>query len=214
MQIGMSQSLRQSQTQEITLASWFGEKFGDIPLFSLHRIKSLLLRSPIAVKPRMQTLLVEKLFELNEIYKEESGNDWCCLTALNMTAAFERLDESILQGIDAALGSQPKELMGAVAAMRPKLIASKDAGIEIIRKWFDANSEQLVYITDGKIPWAVVAKLRAGLSVWKIKQASVFDLNIDDAILQIAAERNINEGDPIKAWKKMGGRVFTKETAD
>ena len=90
-------SVRQSQS----LLQSLGETIGDIPIYSLHRIKKLINKSGINISDDMKLLLLQKLIEANQQYKEESGNDWSCLTSNNLTTAIENTEHAANEAIEA-----------------------------------------------------------------------------------------------------------------
>ena len=76
------------------------------------------------------------------------------------------------------------------------------------KAWFDERSEQILYDTSGKIPWAVVCRLRQNLSAWIAGAANPFGADIEDAIVEIARGEGIRSTDPGDAWEAMGGKIF------
>lgn len=205
-----SHTQRLDHTLEASLKQSIGETVGDIPLYSLHRIRFALQREPPKLSAELMRVLSRLLVEANDRYREESGNRrWYCLTSHNLVEALTAFDDHITAMI-AGVESAPDEQEDAEAAMIAGLRAKQVAAVDRVKHWFDARSDRLLYDMSGKVPWAVVLRLRRGLGAWIAGMADVFKSDIEDTILDVAREQGVHTDDPEDAWKRMGGTVFTK----
>jgi hypothetical protein len=209
--LGLRQSvaLRQSPV----LRECIGETSGEIPLYSLHRIKRLLKARPMPVSEQISRLLMGNLIVANQEYKEESGNDWSCLTSNNLVDAFKATDQEIAETID-QINDIPKEYAAAKEKLFIKLHEARRQTVRVVEEWFEVNFQELLYDMNRKIPWAVVLRLRRNLGVWIATAANPFTENIEDMVLDVAAEAGIPAENAEDAWKSMGGTVFTKKGDD
>lgn len=189
----------------------FGETIGDIPMYSLHRIKRLLLgpQGPEGVSDDMRHMLSICLIEANSKYKEESGNDWSCLTSNNLVWALERLDRKAAIAVKQMKKGQPKEMRPLIDRIIMDSQRIREDAMEIIKRWFDENSESILYDMNGKIPWGVVRNLRRRLSFWIASKNNPFHDDIEASIIEIAKENGVQATNAQEAWEIMGGKVFT-----
>lgn len=211
LQVG--QRLTESLTQKLspTLKQSVGETSGDIPLYSLHRIKNKLARKDsILVSPEIKTLLMRNLIAANKMYKKESGNDWSCLTSANLVDAIELIDGAIEATIE-GLEDIPKEYTSCKEAFLRALHSSRKKNVKIIQSWFEDNFDDLLYDMRGNIPWAIVCRLRRNLSRWIVGVSNPFLEDIEEMVLDVSIEEGLNTDDPEEAWEKMGGKVFKKK---
>jgi hypothetical protein len=191
----------------------FGETSGEIPMYSLHRIKRMMRRQPIAISPELLGLLLQNLISANADYKDASGNDWNCLTSENLVDAIEATNEMVEQGIN-GIKDIPKELAQMRDQLLAKLHRGRVANIKLIQKWFERNFDSLLYDMKSKIPWAVVCRLRRDLGYWIATKVNPFGKNIEEMVLEVAKEAGVVADDPEEAWEKMGGKIFTKAETD
>lgn len=212
--MSLSQSLELSQSLKLELTLFLGETIGDIPVYSLHRIKNLLTKMPMSVSGEMKIILQRQLTEAKKTYKEESGNDWNCLTSHNLIQAIDGADQEAVGIIEKSLVGQPRECIEQVAELKKHFLKLKDEQIAIIKKWFEENYDQLLYDMDGKIPWGVIQKLRRNLSVWIAGTGNLFYADIKDAIIDVARECGIETENVEDAWRKMGGKLFRNREKD
>ena len=197
--VAMRQSLRQS----------FGETIGDIPMYSLHRIRNLFHkgRGP-RIGEDLAQLLTTMLLNANQQYKDDSGNDWSCLTSNNLVDAIESLDEELETAIESMRVGQPRECLRGAKQLIEQAHGARSSMLEAIRIWFADNTENISYDMNGKVPWFVVRSLRKSLSSWALKNENPFSEDIGDAIISIAKDNGIETNDPETAWEKMGGTIF------
>lgn len=207
----LTQSLALAPKQ--VLRQSFGEKSGDIPLYSLHRINNLLKKQPPQIDRQLQVLLIQNLLEANQDYKSDSGNDWNCLTSQNLVDALEATDQQIENMID-GIQDIPKELARMRDLLLAKLHEGRAENVRLMKQWFETNFDALHYDMSGKIPWAVVLRLRRGLGQWITTACNPFDQPIEEMVLEVAEEAGISATDPEEAWKKMGGTIFGKKRKD
>ncbi len=199
-------SIKQKIGLKIAFRQSFGETIGDIPVYSLHRIKSMMARSPIGISEDLKKVLIEALSAANVEYKLDSGNDWSCLTSNNLVDAIEAVDSALKEMIEGI--NLPEEQAQFRERLQEELSLVREQGILSIKQWFEAHYDQLLYDMSGSVPWAVVHRLRLNLGYWIATKGNRFGDDIEDVILDIAKESNIVTDDPEVAWKKMGGKVF------
>jgi hypothetical protein len=196
--------------QRLALRECIGETSGDIPLYSLHRIRALLRKHPISVSEELRTLLMRNLIAANRGYKAESGNDWSCLTSRNLVDAIEVTDREITETID-RIYNIPKEFAVVKGKLFAKLHEGRKRSVRTMQQWFEANFQDLLYDMRGKIPWPIVLRLRRNLGAWIATAANPFNESIEDMILEVAAQEGVVAGSAEDAWKSMGGAVFDGE---
>lgn len=206
----LCQNLEQKQEFKLTLSQSFGEKSGDIPLFSLHRFKNLLRKNPIGISKELTGILARELLKQNAKYKIDSGNDWSCITGLNFTDAVESVDVVISAHIEAAK-NVPNESKLLLIPIFKKLRMERQISIKNIKTWFENNYDGLLYLRDKKIPWAVIQRLRKNLAVWTINSHNPFKEDIREMVTSVAEEQGIVTSSAEDAWVKMGGKIFTKK---
>lgn len=184
-----------------------GETIGDIPLLSLHRIKGMLKRQPMAVSSEVCALLQRHLVAQNQIYRADSGNDWNCLTSHNLDAAVEGVSQQLRQGNEIVRGGSTENAV-AMEKVFALLEARRSETLAVIRQWFVDHYDDLAYDMSGKIPWPIVQRLRRNLSVWVSGVANAFGADIEDAILEVAKAEGLAEDSAEDAWEAMGGTLF------
>ncbi len=208
MTLGCHLTQRAEVRQELRQA--IGETSGDIPLYSLHRIKSLFRKQPPALSKELQTLLLRYLIAANLEYKEDTGHDWSCLTSHNLVDALEATDQAIREAID-GVEDIPKEWTAVRNKLFAKLHEGREGNVAAMKRWFESNFEALQYDMRGQIPYPVVLRLRRALGQWIAGVCNPFGQDIQDMVLEVAAEEGIATGNAEDAWEKMGGTVFTKK---
>ena len=185
MSMGMSMGLSQSQSlemnQRLNVTQSFGECSGDIPLYSLHRIRALSRRQPIAVSVQLNQILKQQIVVANAAYKRESGNNWNCLTSLNLVAVIKGTDQDVKR-ITTGPGAIPEDFPNRAAALQ-MFDEHRVKSIGIIQTWFDVNFENLLYSIDGKVPWFVIQRLQRNLHEWINGGKNPFREGIEDMIL-------------------------------
>lgn len=197
--------------QSLCLGLAVGETSGDIPIYSLHKIKNFFVKQPIQIDKSLRAILFQELLRANKVYRKESGNKWNCLTSLNLVNAIERLNDKIKSTIDLAQTNQD-EVPGI-----DKLIAHmhnvREKNIELIRNWFYHHYEEIRYDTSGNIPWAVVCRLRSDLAKWKLGVSNPFYKDIEEMILEVAGDQGLETSfmTAFEAWEKMGGQLNVKK---
>lgn len=204
--LGLGQSLVQKLKN--TLKQSVGETSGDIPLYSLHRIRARL--SKIAVSSEIKNLLMRNLIQANKMYKEESGNDWSCLTSNNLVDAIEEVDCQLEVSIN-GLEDIPREYQTSKEALLRVLHANRQKTVSVIQSWFQDNFDELLYDMRGNVPWAIVCRLRRNLSQWIVRVSNPFLEDIEDMVLNVSEEVGVSADDAEDAWKKMGGKIFKEK---
>ncbi len=213
MSLEMSRSMSMGQKMHQKISSSFGETIGDIPMYSLHRIKRLLFSHGelACLSVEMKNMLSACLLEANAIYKEESSNDWSCLTSNNLVWALERMNKKTSIAVNQMRKGQPREMKSLINEVVTEAHVLRKQNIDAIEKWFADNSEKLFYDMQGSVPWSVIKSLRESLSLWVTKKINPFGDDIEDAIMAIASANGICADDADSAWKKMGGKLFTQK---
>jgi hypothetical protein len=208
--LGQSLVLKQSVRLKQSLTQSLGETIGDIPLYSLHRIKNMLLRDSPELSCELRVSLERAIIRGNQKYQDESGNKrWSCLTSNNLVEAIEEFDGEIADVIE-RLQAMPDDNPSYKQAIIKAVTEGRVACVGHIKKWFDDRSELLLYDMSGRVPWFVVQRLRRDLSRWIAGAANPFEANINDAILEIATQNGVVADTPEDAWESMGGTIFTK----
>lgn len=209
----MSQGLVMSQSFELScsLAQFIGEGSGDIPIYSLHRLRRLVKTIPMPVSPELQTMFLRAAIEANTDYRAESGNDWYCLTSSYLVTALETLETRLRDINDIAVSTQAKQLR---PLLEKALETARIKCIHSIRDWFETNYESLLYRTDGSVPWPVVMRLRKDLRAWSWGATDPFGQSIGDMVMEVAEEQGLRCEDPESAWKAMGGKIKEKPQAE
>ena len=208
--MSLSCAIRQTIAFVQSLKMSIGETWGDIPVYSLHRIKNLLKKAGITLSADLQKQLVAKLFEANQKYRQDTGNKYNCLTSNNLVWAIEQIDAELTDLISAMYNEAAKQNDQAAQQLKVVLTQKKNETIMVIQNWFNTNYERLIYDMGGHIPWPILKKLQQGLMLWKIGQVNPFNQGIDEMILETAAGQGIQTKNAEDAWEAMGGKLFTK----
>lgn len=207
--MGMGMCLRQAPILTLMVSQMFGESSGDIPVYSLHRIAKLMRRRPIAISATLKNLLERALIQANGKYREESGNKWNCLTSNNLVEAIEWVDaevKKITDGVDTMPGEMAKQVVAAKAVLDQE----RQRCIKRIKDWFKENFESLLYDMNGKVPWAIILRLRKNLGIWIAGVSNPFSQDISDMVLETARENGIRVDTAEDAWEAMGGRLMNQ----
>lgn len=212
MEMSLDSNCSLKQDSVLKLSQSFGETSGDIPIYSLHKIKRWMKANPIRINHDLRMLLTKQLIAENRKYRAESGNQWNCLTSNNLVSAVNSIDQYLLKNINGGSADLANHAEELAANLKERLLEKKNEVIKTIKKWFRNNYDLLHYGMDGKIPWAIVKRLQANLSVWILKNSNPFSQDINEMVLDVAREDKDYEGnDPEVAWELMGGTVFTKK---
>lgn len=205
----MSLAMSLSVQVKVTLTLSFGETVGDIPLYSLHRIKALLWDESPNLSRELHTALVGAIIRGNRKYREDSGRRWACLTSNNLAGALDEFDQGLARTIS-KVEAMPDDYPAIKRAVLNRLQAQRQATVDSVKRWFDERSERLLYDMRGKVPWSVVTRLRRDLGRWVAGAADPFKADIGDTVLEIARQEGIHVDTAEDAWKRMGGTIFTK----
>ena len=212
MALALSCSLSQSLQLSHSLSQSLGETWGDIPVYSLHKIKNLLHKIGIKISPDLQKILIETLIRANQIYREQSGNNYNCLTSNNLVWAIEQIDQSLKDLINQIATSAGQENNLAAQALTDTLEAKRTATLNIVKDWFHDNYDRLLYDMSSHIPWPIIQKLRYSLMIWKTGAINPFVQGIEDMIIEVATAEGISADNAEDAWQAMGGQLFTKKS--
>lgn len=212
MSMGLSHRLEMGMSLRVSLADMFGETAGDIPVYSLHRIKTMLRKRPLGMSRNTVGILERKLIAANEEYRADSGNDWYCLTSANLASAIEAVD-SRLREIIAGAAAMPREAPKRSAAAQETLERQREIAVGAIKAWFEKNYEDLLYNMSGKIPWPIVLRMRKNLGTWIGNAAAdPFGQDIGDMVLEVARTEGFTGDDPEAGWEFMGGKLMNKRS--
>ncbi len=181
------QSLSQDLTYKLDLHLPF-ETAGDLELFSLHRIKNRI--KSLKISPDLKIELVKKLLKENVEYKEDSGNDWNCITPSSLGNSVDHLVDYLTQHID--LGLQTIDDLDTRLAIEDALTTQKEEQISLVKHWFADNYDQLIYDQKGRIPFPIVKAMRNQLSIWAISNLNPFSKPIGELIEETAKSVGID----------------------
>jgi len=190
----MEMSMSQSLYQRWSLVLPLGETYADLPLVSLHRVRSRIhsLEASKGVKGN----LIKQLINQNRIYREDTGRKWNCITAGGLDTAVNDLETDLKRSVNLGLVSVRDTIPASdYQALREVLMDQVDSQYFTIKKWFNENADELEYDTHGDIPWPIVQRLRRQLGVWSTERINPFGISIADVIDDVATESGI---DPTK----------------
>jgi hypothetical protein len=190
------------------------ETSGDIPVYSLYRIRRMLREWPIGIDSDLEKMLIRELLQANAQYKKDSGNDWACLTSNNLVSALEGLRAKVVSIIDRDSVAIPREQRVAAKIIRQALLEACSQRLEIVKQWFSRYYDELLYDMSGKVPWAVVQSLRRGLSIWIVGQSNPFQVDIEEFVLDVGAKNGYSGDSPEDAWQAMGGKLLNRSRED
>lgn len=214
MSMSFSHSVRQEMqiSMRVSLADMFGETAGDIPVYSLHRIKRVLaMNPPKSISPKIVGILIRSVIAANEKYRTDTGNDWYCLTSANLVHAIGLLDARLGVIIGAA-DAMPSEAPKRAAAAQAALESQRARAVRIVQEWFETNYDDLLYDMDGKIPWPIVLRMRRNLGAWIGNAAAEpFGQDIGDMVLDVARAEGYGGDDAEGAWEFMGGKLLNEK---
>jgi len=188
------------------------ERVGEIPLFSLHKIKSATRKGITPLGKDTLSLFLRILISQNIKYKNELKRDWNCVTADHIVKTIDLLDNELKKAINGLIPKEKSSLTGPDKEILVSLIASKNIIKRTLKEWFDKNFDFLLYDTSSSIPWAIVQELRTRLNIWVFKNTNLFGDEIEEVIFNVAQKQGVKT-DGISAedaWKAMGGRLFTE----
>ncbi len=201
MQLGMSQSL----VQRCHLSLPLGETYGDLPLISLHRVKSRI--HTLKTSPCLRNTLVKYLVEQNKAYREDTQRKWNCITANGLDAAVDSLEEELKKTVGLALlPLQDTVSKDDYSKLETSLYQGVDQNYTIVKQWFGDRVDELAYNTDGNIPWPIVQRLRKQLGVWVAERVNPFGTPISDVIDSVAIEEGLNPNnydDALDIWNAL-----------
>lgn len=194
---------------EPKLTLFIGELSGDIPIYSLHRIKNFIEKNPINISNELENMLIRNLISENNTYKTDTGNDWSCLTSNNLVDAIDDISREITNIISKGIESYPLEFSNSIQFIKNKLDNKKEEDVKKIQEWFFNNYEFLLYDISKKIPYPIIKKLRSNLALWVTKKINPFNEDINDFVIDVAKDYSgINYSNSEDAWKSMGGKLF------
>lgn len=166
----------------------YGKTFGDIPIYSLHRIMRTMRHRPIEINAGLRTILVDHLFQSNERYCEKFRKKWNCLTANCLAEAITDTEATLYLKVKKSIAHIDNNALSA--RLTAKFEEAIESNIGIIKKWFVDNSDSLIYFMIKPIPWPVIKRLQLGLSQWTVGNGSLLNQEINEAIMEIAANEN------------------------
>lgn len=199
-------NLRQKQALE------FPERVGEIPLFSLHKIKTMSKNGIYPLPKDVVCAFFKIIIAKNARYKEEIKRDWNCITPNHVIEAITLFDTNFRKSIKTIIPKKMDELTEPDKELMRSLIARKNVITKVLKEWFEKNFDFLLYDTSSNIPWAIVQELRMRLNVWVFKNTNSFGDEIEGMIFNIAKKQGVST-DGISAedaWKAMGGKLFTE----
>src|SRR3989338_5784223 len=150
----------QTQTMSLRLGLYQLQlqTIGEIPLFSLHKIRRVWARKHPAIGDPLSRIFLDFVFSYNEKFKKKTGKDWNCVTLdgmrFSVSDTAEMLEKMIFEN-SKGLSISEKELLGM-----------KNAQVGLISEWFEENYNMILYSTGSKLPWVFVLYLKGKLSQW------------------------------------------------
>jgi len=171
----------------------------------------MLRLQPIAISPELAAMLKRALITANLEYKGESGNNWSCLTSNNLVSAVGSVESKVAEINVSGVATLPKDQARQAKIITAYLARKRAECITTIKKWFEANYDSLLYDMSGKIPWAIVQRLRRNLGMWIVGSTNPFTQDIEEMIIDVAAENSIISDDAEEAWEAMGGKLFDQK---
>jgi len=191
------------------LSVGFGETSGDIPLYSMHRISRRLQQKPPEIPDSLIRILSQSLIAANAVYRQNTGNNWNCLTSNNLVGAIGHVDRK-LAGVMTVTRMRRPEDLETDQELKELLDKQRQEYLGLIKGWFKENYDELLYITNGKIPWAIIRRLERGLASWISGVINPFSEDIDQMVLMVAKEEGVIAESPEEAWQSLGGHLFRK----
>ncbi len=169
-----------TQKLSLSLAQLHLSTIGDTPLFSLHRINTVMKKSPPSIGGELTRVFIRNLFEQNKKFQEKTGKKWNCVT---------------LDGFRFATTNTDDELQGMISEHSQGMKISKDelekikkTQIDQITLWFETNYEGIVYSIGSKLPWAFILYLKGRLTAWR----NGFEFAFDQSISEVKERFNLD----------------------
>lgn len=176
MRLNITQKMRLilSQEQFVTI--------GDTPLFSLHRVNTILRKNPPKIGDELTRLFVRFLFKYNKRFQEKTGKKWSCVTLdgfrFSVTDTDSELQKTIIENSN-GLNLSIEELENM-----------KKIQIDKIILWFEVNYDDLIYNTNSKLPWVFIQYLKGRLTAWRNGMEFAFDQTIVEVNEQLGTSIN------------------------
>jgi hypothetical protein len=132
------------------------------------------------------------LINENAKYREETSSKRMCIVpsgldmCVNNTRDFLRSEAD--SGISTVAVDNPQLAEGA----RSLLYGQVDSQIDIVRNWFSDNYDELLYDTNGNIPFPIIMKMRGELGRWALKEISSFDRPMTELIEESIRDGGLN----------------------
>lgn len=236
MSFGMS--LRQEQRLEQKITVPF-DTAGDVDLLSLHRIRTRIPSmtfGPGVHKTAPRDMLSRNLMEENARYRREQNHKRYCITPNGLNTAidntrkvyervigknFDSIDDSDLGGLVSFEGAGNvdrlrTEFLAKPAADKRKILTDLAMGptderiIGVMKQWFVDNYDELIYDTNGNIPYGVVLALRKRLGKWAAGLQTDFTEPMTDIIEEVIREAG-KDPDSYSSheamWESLGGKL-------
>lgn len=201
----LEQQLRQApkleQVQKISLEQKLLEdssiKIEEIPLFSLHKIKSRI--NDLKIDPYLKTKLIINLLGENCSYREKTGTNRYCLTFKNISRSLSIVKNGTFKLLEINI---KKGKISDTVLEKTKNKCLID--IEKAKEWFDGEFNNLFYDMNGEIPGPVINKLRERFNLWARKKTEdAFELSLNDLLISISKKYGIDSEDPEEIWNKL-----------
>ena len=137
--------------------------------------------------------LCRNLIKNNTTYREESGKNWYCITLGYLDLSVEETKESIEEiAMKSLLTVDNPQLRRVIKNKFSQAVGDQD---KIMKTWFSRNYDDLLYKTDGTIPYPVVVRMRDKTSQWAIGNSNPFNQPIKEFIEEVARENGLNPDD-------------------
>ncbi|PIN91274.1 hypothetical protein COU57_01330 [Candidatus Pacearchaeota archaeon CG10_big_fil_rev_8_21_14_0_10_32_14] len=187
MTLSMSPRLEQRQDMELSANIFLGDYSGDIALLSLHKIKN---RIPsLDIDKGVRSKLVKQLLKENREYRNEIGKSWNCITPIRLDNAVHSTREYLENTVETALSTyEPRNIVPRLREIMTGKVKEQD---DKIKRWFVDHYDEILYDMDGKIPYAMVQRMREQLSTWSLGHENPFYTPIEDFVVETAKAKGL-----------------------
>lgn len=180
--------LRTEQTTNRELSQGIGE----LELFSLHRIRHKI--PGLDVHAGVRGKLIEELIRENQEYQQMYKNKKLCVPVLGVNNAIDVTTNFLIDySLEALDTIKDSEVRLVVKDRMYPAIKIQEARM---KTWFADNFDDLLYDTQGKIPFPVVLAMRKRFGEWAKGQ----DVNFHQPVIELLEEVASSVGLNTKAY--------------
>ncbi|MGV8168943.1 MAG: hypothetical protein ACP5N3_02705 [Candidatus Nanoarchaeia archaeon] len=185
----MSLTLRQTQKQQLKILQAHSyTSAGELELFSLHKIRNRL--DTLHVSPKIRTLFFKELLEQNKLYQTLNERNWYCLTPDGVDKAIDNIDAD-LNNLAITI-SELQVTYEKQQLARTSLHKQKDKYISSMKHWISEQYYNIVYDTEGKIPYPIILQMREKIAVWAMGNSFPLSEPIESIIESAAQSTNMS----------------------